>query len=111
MRPLGGDDMNTEASAQSGRSMWERHFQTFVGLVMMGLGAWLFDTVSNQTVIIAVQTEKIVTLTNRFVIMEKLLNNRYTASDAERDFELRDREINRLKLDIIDLKKGANRSR
>lgn len=103
--------MNIEAPAQSGRSMWERHFQTFVGLVMMGLGAWLFDTVSNQTVIIAVQTEKIVSLTKRFVIMEKLLNDRYTASDAERDFKLRDREIDRLKLDIIDLKKGSDRSR
>ena len=94
---------DTEMTGWMPRNVWERHFQTFVGIAMMALGAWLFSTVSNQTVTIAVQTQMIEALTARFDTMEALLANSYTASDAAKDFALRDSQISRIKLDILDL--------
>lgn len=44
---------------------WESRLQTITSLAILALGIWLFTTVQNQTVAIAVQTEQIATLGNR----------------------------------------------
>ena len=79
------------------RSIWERHFQTFIGMAILAVGVWVVDTTQDQTVALAVQTEKIRVLTLRIDRLAALAVDRYTANDADRDFEAVNTALDRLR--------------
>ena len=89
------------------RPVWERHFQTFVGLAMLALGTWLIDSTLKQNVALAVQTERIKALTLRIDRLAILSSGLYTSNDAERDFALRDAVMVRIRERIRILERGA----
>ena len=82
------------------RSPFERHFQTFIGMLVIGACAWLFNSVQNQTVAIAVQTTQIQELTKQIDALRVVQADRYTARNATRDFAVRDAQINSLTLRV-----------
>jgi len=71
----------------------ERHFQTGIQLIIMGLLAWNFTTVQQLSITIARQDEKIGGLTGTMNLLAAVSADRYREKDAERDFALRDRAI------------------
>jgi len=71
----------------------ERHFQTGIQLIIMGLLAWNFTTVQELSVTIARQDEKISGLTSTITLLASVSADRYREKDADRDFALRDRAI------------------
>jgi len=71
----------------------ERHFQTGIQLIIMGLLAWNFTTVQELSVTIARQDEKISSLTNSIGLLTTVANDGYQEKDAVRDFVIRDRAI------------------
>ncbi len=89
------------------RHPWERHFQTVVGVIVLAIGGWVISSTQNQTVAVAVQTEQIKVLTQRIDALSVISADRYTASDAERDFALRDAEMIRIWLRIRQVEESA----
>ena len=89
------------------RSIWERHFQTFVGVTILALGTWLIDTTQTHTIALAVQTERIQTLTIRINSFTMATTDRYTSMDASRDFARRDAELKRIYRRLIALEGSA----
>ena len=85
----------------------ERHFQTGIQLIIMGLLAWNFTTVQELSVTIARQDEKISSLTNTISVLATLSADRYREKDADRDFALRDRAILALDGRLNDLEKAV----
>jgi hypothetical protein len=85
----------------------ERHFQTGIQLIIMGLLAWNFTTVQELSVTIARQDEKISGLTNTIALLASISEDRYREKDAKRDFELRDRAILAMDARIQDLEKAV----
>ena len=85
----------------------ERHFQTGIQLIIMGLLAWNFTTVQELSVTIARQDEKISGLTNSIRLLTTVANDGYREKDAVRDFVIRDRAILALDARIKDLEKSV----
>ena len=83
----------------------ERHFQTGIQLIIMGLLAWNFTTVQQLSITIARQDEKIGGLTSTLTLLASVSADRYREKDAERDFALRDRAILAMDDRIQDLEK------
>ena len=80
------------AKTDSPRTL-ERHFQTGIQLVIMGLLAWNFTTVQQMAVTIAGNNVKIESLVTQIRLLTTLSDDRYREKDAERDFAIRDRAI------------------
>ncbi len=96
---------NTIETKLAQQNVWERRFQTFVGVILLTLMLWLFDTVSKQTVEIAVQATNVGNLTKRFDMMASLfVTNPYMSTNAVRDRDARDREIETLKQEMESLR-------
>jgi len=85
----------------------ERHFQTGIQLIIMGLLAWNFTTVQELSVTIARQDEKISGLTSTITLLAAISDDRYRQKDAERDFALRDRAIVAMDARLQDLEKAV----
>jgi len=82
--------MNTRTE---GPRTLERHFQTGIQLVIMGLLAWNFTTVQSMSINLARNDEKIESLTAQIRLLTAVADDRYREKDAERDFAIRDRAI------------------
>jgi hypothetical protein len=76
--------MSDEAPA--GRSMWERHVQTVVSIIIAGVVAWVGKTVQDQSVQIAEMRVEIRSL-------QTLATGQYTAARASADLAVRDAQI------------------
>ena len=87
------------------RSGFERHFQTFVGVVVVGLLFWIFDSVQDLSVKVAVQNLNIQILSKSIEKMILEDANDYRADDARRDFSVVNREISDIKKRITLLEK------
>ncbi len=87
------------------RSAVERHFQTFVGVVMVALLFWIFNSVQDLTVKVAVQNLNIQILSKTIEKLSVDTDDRYRSTEAKRDFYIRDAEINDIKKRITNLER------
>ena len=71
---------------------WERHVQTAIMTVALGLLGWNFTQVQGMSLHIARQTEQIASLKEQITFA---VSGRYRSTDAARDFAERDRRIDR----------------
>lgn len=79
----------TENNSDSARSS-ERHIQTLMQLAIFGIAGWLAWTTQNLQVEIATLNERVSGMVNQIDTMNITLRDRYTASQAERDWKPRD---------------------
>ena len=85
----------------------ERHFQTGIQLIIMGLLAWNFTTVQQMAVTIGRNDVKVEALGEQIKLLAIITADRYREKDAERDFALRDRAIVAMDARIQDLEKAV----
>ena len=79
--------------SEYGQRGLERHFQTGIQLIIMGLLAWNFTTVQQMAVTIGRNDVKIEALAEQIKLLALITNDRYREKDAERDFLIRDSAI------------------
>ena len=80
-------------TSEDSRGM-ERHVQTGIQLLIVGLLGWNFMTVQSMAITIARQEEKLIALTNTLTTLSAIgADDRYRGKDAGKDFALRDRAI------------------
>lgn len=75
---------------------YERHFQSFIGIIVIGVMGWVGYNVNESAKKIVALDIKVETLQEQIDDIEEGTRNRYTKQDATRDFELRDSNINSL---------------
>lgn len=85
----------------------ERHFQTGIQLIIMGLLAWNFTTVQQMAVTIGRNDVRVEALAEQIKLLALITEDRYREKDAERDFALRDRAIVAMDARIQDLEKAV----
>lgn len=72
---------------ESGFTVSAKTVQALTMVVLVGVCAWVGDTLNRLQVTVATQTETISTMKDQIRQSEQ---NSYTRSDAEKDFRLRD---------------------
>jgi len=85
----------------------ERHFQTGIQLIIMGLLAWNFTTVQQMAVTIGRNDVRVEALAEQIKLLAIVTADRYREKDAERDFALRDRAIVAMDGRLKDLEKAV----
>ena len=78
--------------SEASRGM-ERHIQTGIQLLIVGLLGWTLLTVHNMDVSMGRLEEKLIAQAGTIILLSKLSDDRYRAKDAERDFHVRDKAI------------------
>jgi predicted metal-dependent HD superfamily phosphohydrolase len=84
----------------------ERHFQSAVMTALAGICGWMALTVQAQTVQMAALTEKVIYLEHQLDARDR---NNYTASDAAKDFRLRDEVTSNLAARVLTLETRRTR--
>lgn len=79
------------------RSVIERHAQTVIAAIILGLCVWMATSVSTMTTAVAVLQSRLGAIEQRLTDFRGLMNDRYRKDDAERDFRSRD-----IRLDSIE---------
>lgn len=77
----------SDTPSQAQRSSVERHAQTLIGAVMLGLVSWVGYTVTNLNAQFARLDERMAGLERQIDKLEGLADDRYTRREAERSFE------------------------
>jgi len=85
----------------------ERHFQTGIQLIIMGLLAWNFTTVQQMAVTIGRNDVRVEALAEQIKLLAIVTADRYREKDAERDFALRDRAIVAMDGRLKDMEKAV----
>lgn len=78
------------------RSAIERHAQTVIASIILGLAAWTTVTVADLTTKTAVLVTRVGNLETRLADFRHNLTDRYRKGDAQRDLKLRDRRLDSL---------------
>lgn len=84
----------------SEKSIFERHLQTIIGFVVVAVMGWVGYNVNESAKKIVALDVKFESMQNQIDDIEDGTRNRYTKTDATRDFELRDNNISSLLLRI-----------
>lgn len=90
--------------SETGFSISAKQFQGLVMVVLVAVCAWVGDTLNRLNITVATQTETIATMKEQ---MRQDEVNRYTSSDADKDFRLRDEMLASLNVRMTRLE-GAN---
>lgn len=99
----------TDAPASGPRqaSPWERHFQTVLTTVAIGLLAWVGVSQVTTNEITAAIKQQLIDMNRRIESVERGTSDRYTASRAASDFLRIETTLDRLDRRIRDIEKGA----
>jgi hypothetical protein len=89
------------------RPSTERHIQTIITGAVLLLLAWNFFEVQSQSVKMATIVEKTASIEKRLDFLGNFMGDRYTASDAKRDFRVRDSQISEIKGRLDRLERNA----
>lgn len=81
----------------------ERHIQTGVAIVLVGLVGWVGLTVTGNREQIARLDERVDNLVQAFARVDARLDGRYQATEAKRDFAERDRRLDALDTRVREL--------
>lgn len=82
--------------ATPSRSVLERHFQSALQTVLVGLCGWMAYTVHVNSGELIRVNERIVALQGQIADLKAATGDRYTAAEAVRDFSYRDKRIDGL---------------
>lgn len=86
-------------------SPFERHVQTAIAVVLVGLVGWVGLTLQGQGIAIARMETQIIGLQAQVTALSAATADRYTSTRAATDLAVRDREIEDLRTRIRDLEK------
>lgn len=95
--------MADESTTYQNRSTLERHVVSILVTVIFVLLSWNVYTTYTTSLQVATLTEKMINLQATVVTLVNNMNDRYTMSDAARDFEVVDGKIADLRERIIRL--------
>lgn len=77
--------MTPAQEARESRSVLERHVQTIIGAVVVGLLGWVGITLQDMTASVARLEEKVAGLERQLMHLQSQTADRYTRQDAVRD--------------------------
>lgn len=97
---MSDDNINSAA-----RSPLERHFQTLVQVVLVGICVWMATTVQDTAVKVATLTERVATLQNEVSGLRAGTALRYTSDDAARDLAAINSQLDDMRARIRDLER------
>ena len=84
-----------EIASETSRTL-ERHFQSIIGVIVIGVLGWVGYNVNDTAKQIAVLGTQLEALQEQVDDLKEGTRERYTKTDAARDFLLRDSNINSL---------------
>lgn len=87
------------------RTGFERHMQTAIQIVLVGLVAWMGSTTQTTAVEVAELKAELRSLRREMIELKEQTRQTYTRSDAERDFGVRDRRLDDLETRMRDLER------
>lgn len=88
------------------RSAFERHAQTIVQVIIAALCIWMAKTTTETATEVAVQSERLVSLSTQVDTLQESTRDRYMGTDARRDLAVRDAQINDLVQRVRALEQG-----
>lgn len=86
----------TDSKTPAPRSAIERHIQSGLAVIMIGLAGWIAMSVSHLTTDMAVMQSKVEAIQSRISDFRAAMNDRYRKEDAHRDLAARDRRLDRI---------------
>ena len=91
------------------KSPWERHLQTILVALVLSAVLYTANAITSMQVDLASIRPEIVSLQKQITQLQELTRDRYTKSDAIKDFTLRDDIMNELRGRVKSLEHSFNK--